>query len=54
MNRINRKSSDMLREEEGNGGGGMGGQRDFVCNATAEGSAFLRDSQLQGRAPKAV
>ena len=44
MNRLNRKSSDMLREEERKGGGGMGGQRNFMCNATAERSAVLRDS----------
>ena len=36
MNRLNRKSSDMLREEERKRGGGMGGQRNFMCNATAE------------------
>ena len=29
MNRLNRKSSDMLREEESNGGGGMRGTEGF-------------------------
>ena len=29
MNRLNRKSSDLLREEERNGGGGMGGTEGF-------------------------
>ena len=49
MNRLDRKSSDILREEERKGGGGMEGQRDFTYNATAGRSAFLRDSPAPRR-----
>lgn len=44
MDEQTKQSSDMLREEERKGGGGMGGQRNFMCNPTAERSAFLQDS----------
>lgn len=49
MNRLDRKSSDILTEEERKGGGGMEGQRDFTYNATAGRSAFLRDSPAPRR-----
>lgn len=41
-----KQSSDMLREEERKGGG-MGGQRNFMCNPTAERSAFLQIPHLK-------